>query len=337
MSTTLFSSLSKSSKERLIKDLKGFYIPYRNNLDIPSDATFGCEIEFNMPGYDYQYIQKLYKQGYNNPAKEFLISIGYPKIWHVDKELPYQFEIISDVLCDEVKTWAELESVLKFYLEHGAYTTMDSGAHVHVGKQLLKKNPDYWCTFLKLWSIFEEEIISFSNGEEYYERFVFHDYSDYSKEQLKDVIHNIEIKNYNKKITLLNDKIYSINFSPKDKTINDLFSSKSNFKDFNVDSTIEIRCPNGTLNKIIWQNNINFFVKMILSCSNDGQKKELIDYLYKKLVLDKDSCNNEKVLILCDIVFNNDLDKFCFLRQYYKDFNKPKEQDPSIKSKRFWK
>ncbi len=337
MSTTILSSLSKDSKERLVKDLKDFYIPYRNNLDLPSDATFGCEIEFNMPGYNYQYIQKLHKEGYNDPAKEFLISIGYPKIWRVDKELPYQFEVISDVLCDEAKTWAELENVLKFYLDHDAYTGMDSGAHVHVGKQLLKQNPDYWCTFFKLWSIFEKEIVSFSNGETYYERLGFHDCSDYSKERLKDVIHNIEIKNYNEKIAFLNDKVYSINFSSKDKRINDLFSSKLNFKDFDVDNTIEIRCPNGTLNKVVWQNNINFFIKMIMSCSNGEKNKELIDYLYKKIVLNEDYGNHEKVLVLCDIVFNNDLDKFCFLRQYYKDFNEPKEQDPSIKSKRFWK
>ena len=52
---------------------------------------------------------------------------------------------------------------------------------------------------------------------------------------------------------LSNDKCKSVNFRP-----------------ITTLGTIEFRCPNGTLNEVIWQNNLNLFVHLLLYAkSND--------------------------------------------------------------------
>ena len=44
----------------------------------------------------------------------------------------------------------------------------------------------------------------------------------------------------------------------------------SNPQLYDKSKTIEFRSSNGTLNEIIWQNNVNFFTKMLLSCASDN-------------------------------------------------------------------
>ena len=89
-------------------------------------------------------------------------------------------------------------------------------------------------------------------------------------------------------------------------------------------NTVEFRCPNGTLDEITWQNNVNFFVKFMILC-----KKGHFD---KDKVLRRDSINKDKIftyhdynklyideaLELVDLVFDNNLDKINFLKQYLK-------------------
>ena len=337
MSTIMFSSLDKLSKKRLIHELKEFYIPYRYSLELPKIATFGTEIEFSIHGYNKKYIKKLFKDGYHDSAREFLLSIYCPMIWKCKEETFEQIEIISDVLIDETQTWQTLEYILKFLLDNQAYSSELSGAHIHIGKQLLECNSKYWCYFLKLWCIFEKEIIKFSNGENYFKRPCFKNSADYSTESIKKIIYNIENEKYNEKIGLLGEKKNSIYFLPTEDKLSDLFTLKTEAGTYNKSDTIEIRCPNGTLNKVIWQNNINFFTKMILACTSTILDRELMDYLYKNTVLKKKNKPNNMELFLADLVFDNNFDKYCFLRQYYKDFDEPKKYEVYAKSKPFWK
>ena len=54
------------------------------------------------------------------------------------------------------------------------------------------------------------------------------------------------------------------------------------FRDFSVNNTIEVRRPNGTVEEVIWQNNINVILKMILKIKNNSFDIEYIDYLLNK-------------------------------------------------------
>ena len=92
----------------------------------------------------------------------------------------------------------------------------------------------------------------------------------------------------------------------------------------NIDdkNTIEFRCPNGTLSHIIWQNNINFFVKLLLYCRSnnfdiDFINKKMKNYEVKKLEQYSDIYLDDAIE-LSDLIFDNELDKMYFLKQYLK-------------------
>lgn len=239
------------------------------------------------------------------------------------------------MLTDDEHTWETLNNVLLFYVNNGAYIKQESAAHVHIGKQVLKGNLEYWLNFLKLLSIFEKQIVKFSNGERYYERKCFSIYSNWSSDILKKVIYDIEHDNYDEKLGMISDKFSTIRIQTENNIIKDLFTF-SNKTDCNINNTIEIRCPNGTLNKVIWQNNINFFCKMLLACSSDNLDIEYLSYLYKNLVLRNHKFKINMELLLCDMVFTDNLDKKCFLRQYYKDFEENKDYYDRPYSMPFW-
>ena len=111
-----------------------------------------------------------------------------------------------------------------------------------------------------------------------------------------------------------------------------------NFSNIRNDKkTIEFRCPNSSLNHIIWQNNANFFGNF-LNCIKDTEIDE--EYLNYKLqnnnsnVNDYNNINIEDAIKLSNIVFKDEIDKLYFLRQYIKD---GKNNNQFVKSEKFTK
>ena len=336
MSTTILSSLSNPSKERLVKNLKDFYIPYRSILNLPSDATFGFEIEFNMNGFDEDYKSNFIDE--NNAAQYFLEELGYDYPYDVESEENNHIELISPVLVDKEETWQELDNVLCFIKNNAGNTNRllaggmspSCGAHVHVGRNIFNNNPNGWLNFFKLWSVFEDYIFKFTNGEFYNLRI-----GGIKRANKINNICQLLLDNYiyfnELNISYLRDnKENCINFCNSNNYNINLLQKVDNPNENDKSKTIEFRSPNGTLNKIIWQNNTNLFINLLLACANPNFDVEKLNHLYN-------NPNDANELALCDFIFQDDFDKMCFLRQYYKDFNEPKEQDPSIKSKRFWK
>ena len=134
---------------------------------------------------------------------------------------------------------------------------------------------------------------------------------------------NSKNKNINKLIqNIKGDKYNAVNFGNVDY-INPNY--------FNEDNTIEFRCPNGTLDSVIWQNNVNFFVKLLLYSKSTSFNDDLVQKRhkltenkyyglewYKEIYIDQ-------ALELCDMMFDNNLDKVYFLRQYLKSFEVSKD------------
>ena len=106
--------------------------------------------------------------------------------------------------------------------------------------------------------------------------------------------------------------------------------------DYSVEDTIEFRCPNGTLNEVIWQNNTRFFLNLLNSSAEEKFDIEMLNYYMEEKNRTKDFLSNEE-LYLADFIFNKEYDKMCFLRQYYKDFNQPDEYSYTSISTPFWK
>ena len=102
-----------------------------------------------------------------------------------------------------------------------------------------------------------------------------------------------------------------------------------NFRHYDTLKTIEFRCPNGTLNPVIWQNNINTVTKLMLAARNKKIDEDFLDY---KLEKEPDKFTLlPKALELADIIFDNDLDKMYFLKQYKKDFSFIEEKKEKTK------
>lgn len=97
-----------------------------------------------------------------------------------------------------------------------------------------------------------------------------------------------------------------------------------------------MRCPNGTINPIIWQNNINFFAKLFLYCSSDNFDKDFIDYkltcLRNNLInYDYSNIYIDAILEFSNLIFSNEIDKLYFLKQYLKRFDTIKDKEDTKK------
>ena len=88
--------------------------------------------------------------------------------------------------------------------------------------------------------------------------------------------------------------------------------------------TLEFRSGMGTLNKSIWQNYVNVDTKMMLCCLDDNKDWDYIDRLFYDTVGNydleefSDRYNLSKAVSFCNFVFDEDIDKLNFLRQYIK-------------------
>ena len=307
-------------------ELKDFYIPYRKTLNLPKNVTFGFEIEFKMNGFN-----DLYKSNFkneNNAALTYLKEKGYDYTYKVVSEINNHIELVSPVLTDKRKTWKELNDILSFIKNNRGYYSGLCGAHIHVGKNILNPNSDSWLNFFRIWYVFENHITVFTNGENYKLRKNGKFKARSVNAICEEIIREYEKNKYINFSLLTNDKRNSINFPYKDLycTSEEILKSVKHIKENDKCKTIEFRKPNGTLNNIIWQNNTNFFTKLMLACKDKKIDTEKLKYLC-------DNKNKATEYDLCDLIFNNEFDKKCFLRQYYKDFNKTQ----TSRSTPFWR
>lgn len=332
MNNTKISALNNDLKRKLLVSLADFYIPYRDSLNLDKNVTFGCEIEFNIPGYSSN----------KNDASDlcailFMREIGYLYPYRVTSEINDRIEIITNVLSDKKCDWNMLRDVLKFLTDKGAYYNGKGGSHVHVGNQIILDDFDSFIIFLKLFACYENEIIRFTNGEYYSDRKQFMYMCARSKEIIFDMLRKNDFLKCRNVSRYLCRKMTSINFPYSDfyKTT----EIGNNPFIYNKENTTEFRTPSLTLNPIIWQNNINLFTKMMLCMKNKDFDKELLDFRYNKEknnIFFNKNYYDDRAFELCDLVFDNDFDKYCFLRQYYKDFNEPKKADYMSKSRPFY-
>lgn len=137
------------------------------------------------------------------------------------------------------------------------------------------------------------------------------------------------------KFSLPTDKYQAINFKNVD------FGRYSYSKENN---TIEFRVPNATNNEIVLQNNINTATKLMLSPTNREIDEELLDYKLEKERISStfdfymyNEINLKNVLEFVDSVFDNNLDKVYFLRQYIKNFQGNFGLKKAVKAKKFTK
>ena len=325
----LLLKMSDKDLVNIVINLKNYYIELRNVLNIDNCITFAGEIEFEEANRDLIEIEL-----YNTfPLDDWIVKD--------DNTLSNGGEINSPVLRDNKKTWIDLSTVCNI-VNNSAYVLDNTSSHIHIGMHILGNNPIYWRNFALLWMTYENVITRFLYGEYISPRPSIEEFAKPISKMLIEDFDRIEdrTKYYNASYILkvLNsgdDRRKAVNF----KNCADAELSKHNVVENK--NTIEFRSPNGTFNPIIWQNNINLLVKLLVYCKSNNFNEEIILRRLKQIIKDDIPANLNKygqinivqALELSDLIFNNNLDKVYFLRQYIKDSNISNK--PLIKSKRF--
>lgn len=305
----ILSEMNGLYLQELLELIEDYNLNLRKNLGLESDITFGLEIEFEKSNNDD--IKKDLNELFPNKDKEW--------IFVEDDSLFSGGEINSPILIDSEETW---DNLLKVCLAVGVHASIfkNSGGHIHVGTQVLGDRKEAWLNFIKLWSIYENIIYRFSYGEYLTARPCI---LRYAKPM------NIEFMEYyinNKKDNAKLEDLFILLSKDKNQAVNFKNVLIDRIGDFDIKNTIEFRCPNGTLNPIVWQNNVNLFVNLLKYSKSNSFNDDILE---KRCLLNLDKFTSiesydeiylDQVFELCDMIFNNNLDKLYFLKQYLKSF-----------------
>jgi hypothetical protein len=301
------SKLHGNDIQNIIYFLNKYYLELRTNLNLKSEDTFGLELEFE----------------HSNNLK---ISEELNNAWILksDASLEDGGEVNSPILSDQKSVWTNLKNTCTIIKEYSKPGEKAAG-HIHVGAQVLGNNYSNWLNFIKLWSTYENVLFRFGYNEYLTERPQITKYAGPISHELWLSAGNIEYDNYVKesfpfRFCYLKDLLpYA-----RPQAVN--FINISDPSLMKLKNTIEFRNFNETLNPIIWQNNVNLLVKLLNYCCRDSFDLDIIENrhkmneeIYNSINLYREIYLNE-ALELADLIFDNNLDKVYFLKQYLKNY-----------------
>lgn len=307
MSSDKLSELNNKSLDEYFDYLNKQQLYYRDSLFLQEFVTFGIEIEY----------EKFKREKVDN------YTIRTLKKWHSkdDSTLKAGGEVTSPILTDSLTTWKELRKICNYLRKNKVYTKGNAGGHIHVGSHIMNADLESWRCFLKTYMIYENELVYFLNGEDKLAR---KSASKYAKLVSETYYRRLDDINEARDLSEL---YYAIMLSKKNALSFFYTKLKSTHRD--VYNTVEFRSPNSSVNELIWQNNINTVTKLMLAARNKKIDEDFLDY---KLEKEPDKfALLPKALELADIIFDNDLDKMYFLKQYKKDFSFIEEKKEKTK------
>lgn len=301
----MLSELNGNDLQDLFILIDDYSLSLRKNLGFKNGITFGFEIEVENVK-NFKHMSSLIHNNLVNWKISDDISLNNGK------------EIISPILNDKEIYWNKLKKACDIIKKYANIDT-NSGGHIHIGTQVLGNNKDSWINFIKLWATYENIIYRFSYGNSYEPRSRIENYASPLKTILLNDYKEIVNSNYSleqilKKIS--HKRSQAVNFECV-KDCNHILDK----------NTIEFRCPNGSIDPIIWQNNTSLFVNTLLYSKNSGFNNDIIEARNKAL---DDEYNDlkyygkiyiDQALEFADMIFSNNLDKIYFLKQYLKSYN----------------
>lgn len=319
-----FAPMRGLDLQELLVQTENYLLEYRDKLNLPDDVTIGVEIE-------YEGILKKFTDRFI----ENKLNGWYSK---TDGSLSSGGEITSPVMTDKTGYWKELKMVCDYLTKRGADTLHNAGGHIHIGTCILGEDIEAWKHFLKLYTVYENILFRFIYGDKISGRKKLFQYAPPIADRLYNNLN--EINNAKD----LSDIEWAI--SPREKYAALNFCNTDFYYPNNEygKNTIEFRSPNATTNAVIWQNNINTFSKMLVSSKNKVMDEEFLDYKLKHEFYPfsgneylYNDVNLKNVLEFVDLVFDNNLDKIYFLRQYLKNFQENYGIKTAVRAKRFVK
>ena len=311
-SNDMLSELNKSELEELRKEIKNASLPYRNKLGLSFTDTIGVEIEYENLSRDTvdRYIIHNHR-GYISDSDETVETGG---------------EVDSPILVDKKEDWDELQEICFFLAENGAVTSQNAGGHIHIGSHVLENNLIYWRQFIKTYMLYEKDLLEFFKGEYSEMRLLV---GRYAEPIVKFLYQDLEKLNYILSFSDMYDEIF---LQDRNVAVNFKNIKRGVYKPY-PGSTLEFRSPNGTSKEIIWQNNINTAAKLLKAPGKELIDEDYLDYRLREGLPTKPSLAN--ALELVDAIFDNNLDKIYFLKQYNKDFNFSEEKSRGLVKSKF--
>lgn len=281
----------------------------QKKLDVPKDITFGVEIEF-----EHAPISKV-EAKVKRSKLDGLLSNGWVlkqdnSLIKYKDSIGIGGELTSPILHNTIEDYKEIRNACHLIQVCGGLATENCGAHIHIGSQILENNKKYYLRLMKLWMIYENEIVRFALGEFSKKR----PFMDFYAKTNSYIFRHVDLMEDLK----LSDIFENLG-SDKNQALS--FYNLKKYRDYH---TLEVRCPSGTINPDIWKNNINFFLNLFLVCKDDSKNWDMIDKKYKEIIKLRKlvhiiNYDIDKAVELCDFVFDKTLDKHNFLTQYEKD------------------
>ncbi len=319
---TKLSELKGNDLIDLFVLMDDFLLTLRNKLGLKEETTFGLEIEF----------EHTMCQDVKNKVANSLLSD-----WRVKSDISLYCgaEVNTPILKDNEKNWNDINYLCELLKPLG-YTDTRSGGHIHIGSQELGSNIENWKNFLKLWGVYENIMYRFLDGERLNTRPGADHYAfPVAKKFLDTYDKNKDTNDIYALLGTLNIKRY--------QGVNLCNTKLDNLNEQLLKNTIEFRAPNGTLNPVIWQNNVNAVVKILDYCKDINYDSDIIENRREKNSLDKLAYDDlewykelylGQAIELADMIFHTNIEKIYFLKQYIKSFevSKEKEEYPQAKT-----
>lgn len=319
-----FAFLRGIDLQDLLVETQNYFLEYREKLNLPNDVTFGVELEYEgiLRTITNKFIEKNLRE------------------WHSksDGSLSSGGEVTSPVMTDEIQYWKELRMVCEHLAKRRADTLHNAGGHIHIGACVLGEDVEAWRNFLKLYTAYENILFRFIYGDKISGRKKLFKYAP----PIADSIYN-GMSSINR-ATSISDIRWILPTSERYAALN-----FSNVNFYNPErryekNTLEFRSPNASTNAVVWQNNINAFAKMLVASRDKVMDEEFLDYKLKHEYLpysENEYMYNDvslkNVLEFVDLVFDNNLDKIYFLRQYLKDFQENYGIKTAVRARKFVK
>ena len=300
----ILSEFNNYDLQELLYYINEYYLELRPSIALSKSDTFGFELEVEKTITNI--IRKKIDYYLNNN-------------WDLrdDRTLEDGCEVVSPMLCDKSELWLDVDNMCRI-LKKNAHVWYNSSGHIHLGTQIFGSKLQSWKNFLLVWSTYENIIYRFLYGEYLTARESITKYASPLSNLFYEKYSEIRTSNY-----IEISDITSIVPIPNRNVIS--FEKIKNYDEMLKDNTVEFRGANNSLNGVIWQNNTNFLVAIVKFCTNDID----VEKIERRRKLNGDIYNNllfyeqiylDQAIELCDMIFDKNLDKVYFLRQYLKSF-----------------
>ena len=356
-SNIVLTSLCTDELLSLFKKINETPLKFREKLHLPDYITFGNEIEVNDAPLDKTVLMvELFNDIYDLFDNEKYV---------VHQEETADAEIVTPILTDTTANWSTFYEMYNLLYETGATIGGNTSSHLHIGTHKIN-TPERLSLLLKTLVVFEPIIFKFGYGYDTEPRAYLKARSDrcvFSPMMtpkrvgaFTDSLDNFNYNCYGEMNGKFKDFLGSeLRFRPVFAFKNFDFNKLQYGIESDVPSTedhFEVRCFNGTLNPEITQNNINLITRIVVAVIEDKIDKEYIfseydKYKKKRYNFDRFCClldeekevpqynrllegfnkiKMDKALRLADMIFDNELDKCYFLKQYLKLYSINEEE-----------